>query len=243
MTSRKRDDFNVNVVRTLKERVNNFCSNPKCRCSTTGPNAENSKSTHIGTAAHITAAAPGGPRYDAALTAAQRSSAENGIWLCNICARRVDVDSKLFPSELLREWKMLAEAEADVILGKPRQTILTEHVLDKIESSAYNCPHCHTAFAEGQTICKGCHGQILWGATIEERKAAMSAGAMFVGFFFLWLYAKLEIKLFALNNGTMDMLPLIIAATMAFGAGFVCLELTERYYRSRKPRVFVQILV
>jgi hypothetical protein len=38
----------------------------------------------IGVAAHITAAAPNGPRYDPSLTSAQRRRHLNGIWLCRL---------------------------------------------------------------------------------------------------------------------------------------------------------------
>jgi hypothetical protein len=43
-----------------------------------------------GIAAHIAAAAFGGPRYDATLTATQRSAAANGIWVCAIHGKWID---------------------------------------------------------------------------------------------------------------------------------------------------------
>jgi hypothetical protein len=66
----------------------------------------------IGVAAHITAAAPGGPRYDSTFSAAQRKSAENGIWLCANCARLIDSDSAKYTVALLHEWKNRAEIVA-----------------------------------------------------------------------------------------------------------------------------------
>lgn len=75
-----------------------------------------------GVAAHITAASPGGKRYDAALTPAQRSAVENGIWLCQACSRIIDTSEDAFPVAMLHAWKRLAEikaardARADIIL-------------------------------------------------------------------------------------------------------------------------------
>ncbi len=70
-------------------------------------------------AAHITAASPGGPRFDPSLTVEQRSSAENGIWLCQNHGKLVDSDEERFSIALLRDWKTTAEREADTRLGKP----------------------------------------------------------------------------------------------------------------------------
>jgi ribosomal protein L37AE/L43A len=48
---------------------------------------------NIGVAAHISGAAPGGPRYDASMSSEARKSINNGIWLCANCARLVDGDA------------------------------------------------------------------------------------------------------------------------------------------------------
>lgn len=68
------------------------CSNPNCRRETKGPHSNPQKRVSIGEAAHITAAAEGGPRYNPDLTPEERSSIENGIWLCKSCARMIDSD-------------------------------------------------------------------------------------------------------------------------------------------------------
>ncbi len=68
-----RDDSSEQVKNILKDRVGGFCSNPLCRVPTIGPHTEQDKRTSIGIAAHITAAAPGGPRYNALLTPEQRA--------------------------------------------------------------------------------------------------------------------------------------------------------------------------
>ncbi len=107
-----RDNFSPNVVRTLQERVGNHCSNPKCRCLISGPNHADHKATRIGVGAHITAAAPGGPRYDPTLTSEERSSIRNGIWLCQNCSKFVDSDPNIYPVSVLIEWRQRAENRA-----------------------------------------------------------------------------------------------------------------------------------
>lgn len=49
---------------------------------TIGPKKEDGGAMTEGIAAHITAAAQGGPRYCSTLSAEERSSIDNGIWLC-----------------------------------------------------------------------------------------------------------------------------------------------------------------
>lgn len=66
----------------------------------------------LGVAAHICAASPGGPRYDAAQTTEERRTKENGIWLCQNCGRLVDADPNSFPVEKLTKWKRDAQAQA-----------------------------------------------------------------------------------------------------------------------------------
>src|SRR5829696_415121 len=110
--SRARDDFTVRVKRALAYRVGGRCSNPDCQRTTSGPNADPEKSVIIGVAAHITAAAAGGPRYEAELSPEERRSAKNGIWLCQTCAKLIDNDPVRYPTELLREWKRGAEDRA-----------------------------------------------------------------------------------------------------------------------------------
>jgi len=91
-------------------RVGVRCSNLSCRKLTTGPRTESSHIINIGVGAHITAASPGGPRYDHSLSSQERESAENGIWLCQNCAKLIDNDAERYPTEVLRRWKATAEA-------------------------------------------------------------------------------------------------------------------------------------
>jgi hypothetical protein len=113
-----RDDFNDGAKRTLAARVGNVCSNPDCRALTSGPQDDPAKALNVGVAAHITGAAPGGPRYNASLTADQRCHPDNGIWLCQNCAKIVDNDSQQYPEEVLRAWKTLAEHRARSTIGR-----------------------------------------------------------------------------------------------------------------------------
>ena len=107
-----RDDFTKETQDALAKRVGVRCSNPLCRKVTTGPRSDPAKIVNIGVAAHITAAAAGGPRFDAALAPEQRRAPENGIWLCQNCAKLVDNDPDRYIVESLRAWKARAEAAA-----------------------------------------------------------------------------------------------------------------------------------
>ena len=113
-----RDDFTKPTIKLLRERVNNTCSNPTCRISTLGPNSLKAKTTSVGNAAHITAASKGGPRYDSSLTSEQRKSYDNGIWLCGVHAKEIDVDVIKYPVQLLKEWKRKAIERASNNFGK-----------------------------------------------------------------------------------------------------------------------------
>jgi hypothetical protein len=116
------DDFSEPVKRALASRVGNLCSNPECRALTSGPQEDPAKVLNIGVAAHITAASPGGPRYDHDLLPEERGGPSNGIWLCQNCAKLVDNDPTRFTVELLCGWKATAEAEAKSRIGKTALT-------------------------------------------------------------------------------------------------------------------------
>jgi hypothetical protein len=111
-----RDDFLEPVKKSLAERVGYRCSNPTCRKLTSRPHPTKAAEViRAGVAAHITAASPGGPRFDLALSPEERTSAENGIWLCETCARVIDgAAADIYPKELLRHWRQDAERSAAV---------------------------------------------------------------------------------------------------------------------------------
>jgi hypothetical protein len=107
-----RDEFALGTKRELAGRVAYACSRPGCPIPTIGPARAGSRAVVVGDAAHITAAAPNGPRFNPDLTPAERKAAANGIWLCKLHATQVDSDDKSFPVELLQEWKTEAEKSA-----------------------------------------------------------------------------------------------------------------------------------
>ena len=114
-----RDDFTIETKEVLAKRVAGQCSNPGCDRTTSGPRTDSAKSVNIGVAAHITAAATNGPRYDPSLTTDQRKSPENGIWLCQNCAKLVDNDPHRYTVAVLRGWKQSAEEKAQTLLQSP----------------------------------------------------------------------------------------------------------------------------
>ena len=106
-----RDDFTKATIERLAKRVGMKCSCPDCRTPTAGPDAAGGV-TNLGVAAHITAASPGGSRYDASLSPETRGDINNGIWLCQRHAKLIDDDELSYPPSLLREWKETAEQMA-----------------------------------------------------------------------------------------------------------------------------------
>lgn len=110
---RNRDDFTTATQLILARRVGQYCSNPECGRGTSGPHSDAQRVVNDGIAAHITGASPGGPRFDSTLSPESRSSLENGIWLCSICAAKIDRDEVRYPAPLLRAWKQQAEESAD----------------------------------------------------------------------------------------------------------------------------------
>ncbi len=114
-----RDDFSPAIKVRLERNVASICSNPECRNGTRGAHTDPTQtSVSIGVAAHICAAAPGGPRYDENMTPAQRMAFENGIWLCTSCSRLIDRDVDRYQAALLHKWKEDAEAGARQNIGR-----------------------------------------------------------------------------------------------------------------------------
>lgn len=139
-----RDDFPDPVKRAVAARVNFRCSNPECRAATTGPQIDPSKALNLGVAAHITAAAAGGPRFDLTITPRERRGISNAIWLCQNCGKLVDNDPVRFTAACLRQWKLAAEQEALTLVGKTDttsearshsgQSQLSSSLLEQLES-------------------------------------------------------------------------------------------------------------
>lgn len=116
--SEMRDDFPEETKRALAARVGNVCSNPDCHASTSGPQHNSTKALNVGVAAHITGAAEGGPRYCPSMSFEERRHPDNGIWLCQTCAKLIDNDALQFPEVLIRAWKVVAEHRALGAIGK-----------------------------------------------------------------------------------------------------------------------------
>lgn len=104
-----RDDFPQKIKDAVAKRAAFMCSNPDCKDITVRSHSDPEKSSNNGVAAHICAAAPGGPRYDPQQTPEERSSINNAIWLCHSCSDIVDKDAKKYTEEVLHEWKKLHE--------------------------------------------------------------------------------------------------------------------------------------
>jgi hypothetical protein len=119
-TRSKRDDFTSATVGALAKRSAFLCA--ICKVITVGPSTESPRAvSNIGVASHITAAAPGGPRYDASLTSAARSDIMNGIWLCQIHAKLIDDDCMEWTEAKLRETKKRHEDQVKSMIGIPRR--------------------------------------------------------------------------------------------------------------------------
>ncbi|MGI5133162.1 hypothetical protein ACQEVB_40620 [Pseudonocardia sp. CA-107938] len=79
---------------------------------------------NVGTAAHIFAAADGGPRGTGGLTPEQRSDLSNGIWLCAHHGRLVDTnEGGAYPAALLQGWRGLHDARTRLALGGRHETL------------------------------------------------------------------------------------------------------------------------
>jgi hypothetical protein len=104
---KRRDDFSPDVKRALAARAGYRCS--VCEKPTIGAGSTPDSVLSDGIAAHITAAAPGGPRFDSTLSTDQRRGVENGIWCCTQHGREIDSDAPGFTTELLRGLKRRRE--------------------------------------------------------------------------------------------------------------------------------------
>ncbi len=112
MAKKNRDEFLEKTKLQIAKRAGWLCSYPHCRRYTIGSNSDGDGEINVGTAAHICAAAPNGPRYDPKMTLEQRRSPDNGIWMCRTHGTAVDAKDSKFTVELLREWKAQAQKDS-----------------------------------------------------------------------------------------------------------------------------------
>lgn len=113
MSASNRDDFSKSTKQAVALRAGYLCSFPGCRRLTAGPSDESpSAVAAIGIAAHICAAAPGpgARRHDPAMSAEERSSIENAIWLCSNHATLIDRDETTYTRKFLMDAKHEHEA-------------------------------------------------------------------------------------------------------------------------------------
>lgn len=131
-----RDDFTKKTIAELAKRVAWLCSNPNCRRVTIGAKSSEEGVIITGVAAHITAAAPGGPRYNSVLTPAKRKDISNGIWLCSNCSIIIDRDKEAHPVSMLHEWKRVAEGRSfAAIAGSSIDTQLTRKITVELDEA------------------------------------------------------------------------------------------------------------
>lgn len=99
-----RENFPPDVKLHVAMEVLLLCSRPDCRRPTYGPTAGGEDLTNVGTAAHIIAASPNGPRARK-VSAEFKRSPQNAIWLCRDHGKAIDDDVDAFTIEELQQWK------------------------------------------------------------------------------------------------------------------------------------------
>jgi hypothetical protein len=117
--ARRAQDFSPKVVLLLRDQVNGICSNPSCCNITVGPSDLYEGREIVGKACHIKAASVNGPRYDQKQSEEDRTSINNGIWLCSICADKIDKNNGIdYPLKTLYSWKAHSLKKARNSIGK-----------------------------------------------------------------------------------------------------------------------------
>lgn len=109
-----RDDFSQATKDLLARRAGYRCS--ICQQPTVGPHSEAGRAIFLGEAAHIYSAAPNGPRANPSLTPEERAAAANGIHLCKVHAKLVDVDVSAYPAAKLTELKVCHERQIRTLI-------------------------------------------------------------------------------------------------------------------------------
>src|SRR6267378_45710 len=95
-----RDEFTAETKRDLALRAAHRCS--RCRKLTVRPHSDGARAVFTGVAAHICAAAAGGPRFDSTQSPEERRAIVNGVWVCHSCSDLIDKDSVEFSADVLR---------------------------------------------------------------------------------------------------------------------------------------------
>ena len=112
----RRDNFTSSVIQILYKRSGGKCCN--CGATTFGPHtSRQEKYQNIGQAAHIAAAAPGGPRFNPRMSQEERTSVANGLWLCSNCHSIVDRDTSKYTTVEVKAMKRRGEERARRAMG------------------------------------------------------------------------------------------------------------------------------
>jgi hypothetical protein len=168
-----RDDFTPKVKRTLEARAGHRCSFPGCTTVTVGPSDESNTSvSKTGMACHIAAAAggPGARRYVASMTATERSSIENGVWMCYTHGKLIDTDEKRFTRPMLKKWREFAEFRARCAVEFGADAPLPQHELPKIGFAARDIT-LNSLGVENETIgyaLEDCCVPVVWGEELAH---------------------------------------------------------------------------
>lgn len=105
-------DFTVDIKRTLAKRAGEKCS--LCGIGTSKPHSDADNFINLGEAAHIKGKRRDKfNRYDERMTDTERSSIENGIWLCRTCHKKIDRDDKKYTVDFLTTTKAKHEQRVD----------------------------------------------------------------------------------------------------------------------------------
>lgn len=118
-----RDNFTQSTKEILGQSVGFNCVRPGCARPTTALNSNTGNISRLGFAAHDSAAARGGPRFNENLTSEQRKALENGAHLCPSCARLVDIDPERFPPGALSTWQKNAIAYRQQRMNMPHPPV------------------------------------------------------------------------------------------------------------------------
>ena len=133
-----RDDFSSATKSLLAKRVGYHCSNIFCGRLTIGAGSEENKAVSIGVAAHIKAAAPGGPRYDPYMRPEERKAPSNGIWLCQSCSKLIDSDSLKYTTDILYDTEYPADENmgAATLIEVDRESMSRAELLQALANTS-----------------------------------------------------------------------------------------------------------
>lgn len=72
------------------------------------------------------------------------------------------------------------KAPVDQVAGRDVINIIHNPV-HQVMPGDWDCPHCGTTIKRGNTVCRGCHADIVYGSTKKERRDNFWGGAVVIG--------------------------------------------------------------